>query len=102
MRSGSILRGGAGSGGRLIQRTVAQGPQRQFGPAGDIQFAEDVVEVFFHGTFREAQVIGDFLVGFGFGDERYDLTFPKGERAGVADETGLGPAAGGTGVLFSG
>ena len=61
-----------------------------------------MIEVFLHGTFAEAQIIGDLLVGFRFGNKSYNLLFA--EREGVTwfvHRPALGLAAGMTSVLFS-
>ena len=61
-----------------------------------------MIEVFLHGTFAEAQIVRDLLVGFGFGNESYNLLFAEGEgEARLVEGPALRCTACRTSVLFA-
>jgi hypothetical protein len=87
---------------RTIDCGVAKRSQGQFGPARYVQLTKDVIEVFLYGAFTEAEIVGDLLIRFRFGNEAYNLLFPERKDLTLfAKGPVLGCPACGTCVLFS-
>ena len=61
-------------------RLGGEGPHSQFGSIAGPHFAKDPVQVFLDGSFREVQLVGNFLVELGFTDELDNLPLAKAER----------------------
>ena len=86
----------------IREAAVAERSQSQFGPARYIQLAKDVIEVFLHRTFAKTEIVGDLLVGFGFGNKSYNLSLAKGKGVtGLGDVSAFGCTASQASVLFS-
>jgi hypothetical protein len=61
-----------------------------------------MIEILLDSAFAEAQIVGDLLVGFGFGNEGNNLLFPEGQgMTRFADGSYLRSAASRADVLLS-
>ncbi len=64
---------------RIDGARFAISAQSQFRPAGHVQLPENVIEIFFHRTFRQTQLVGDDFIGLGLSHQIYDLPFAEGQ-----------------------
>lgn len=63
----------------MVEDVVFDGVGGGFGAGGEVEFAEERADVVADGFFAEENVVGDFFVGFAFGDEGHNVQFSVGE-----------------------
>src|SRR3954468_11160312 len=76
----------------------------ELGPAGGVEFAEDVREVRLHRAAAHEEAGADLRIGEAFGDQADDLEFGRretGPAAGRAAPAAAGPAGGFDGLVES-
>ena len=58
---------------------IRQCPDREFGPVGNIDFAEDAIQVFLNRSFRKMQFVSDLFIQLGLSDQMNYLLFAEAE-----------------------
>lgn len=81
---------------------VADGVVDEFGDGVKVELDHDVGAVSFGGIDADAEEVGDFLVGFAFGEELKDFAFARGESAASGFRSVRGGSGGGGIVNGSG